>query len=37
MDVGPGNLAWTTNAIFSAYGSNKVEGLIPWLGDIELK
>ncbi len=25
--------AWVTDAIFSAYGSKKIEGLIPWLGD----
>lgn len=30
-------LAWTQNIVWSAYGSNKVEGLIPWLGDITLK
>jgi hypothetical protein len=31
-----GRLDWMTKAIFSGYGSKKVEGLIPWLGKVDL-
>lgn len=30
-----GRLDWMTRAIFSGYGTKKVEGLIPWLGKVD--